>query len=248
MTDGTRVAVVTGAASGIGRATALRLAADGVAVACVDIDQDGAARTAQQIGAAAQPVVCDITDPDAVAAMIGDVAAERGRLDIVANVAGWGGAQRVEELDTDTWDRTLAVNLTGTFLVCQAALPHLIETRGTIVNVASVAALRGTAYAAAYAASKGGVVALTRALAVELADRGVRVNCVCPGGVDTPMVERFRLPSGAAAPTGVASRSRSRLAPPEEIAATIAYLISEGAAGVNGATLVVDGGASAHPA
>lgn len=237
-----KVVLVTGAGSGIGRATALRFAEEGASLVCVDIDARTAGATAATIGADALPVVCDIADREAVRECIEAAGGWRQRLDVLANVAGTGQSATVEDITSELWDRTIAVNLTGTFLMCQAAAGALERTGGSIVNVASVAGLHGIAYAAAYAAAKGGIVALSRALAAELQPRGVRVNCVCPGGVDTPMVERFRLPAGAPAPSSRRDGRDRPLAPPADIAAAIAFLASDDAASTNGATLVVNAG------
>lgn len=239
-----RVVLITGAASGIGRATCMRFADEGAAVVCVDVDRDGAEATAAAIGAAALPVVADVADPAAVQACVASAAAWRDRFDVLCNVAGTGQSAVLEDISIEQWRRTLDVNLTGTFLLCQAAAAHLERGGGAIVNVASVAGLHGIAYAAAYAASKGGVVALSRALAAELGPRGIRVNCVCPGGVDTPMVEQFRLPAGAPAPAGSRRPGRAPLAPPGDVAAAIAFLASDDAASTNGATLLVNAGAA----
>ena len=219
------VAVVTGAGSGIGRATAVRLHEEGAAVACVDVNGEAAAATAAAFGARGLALTCDVSDAAAAAAGIDQVARWRGRIDLLANVAGIGRSVRVEDLTLPEWNATLAVNLTGTFLMCQAALPYLERTSGVIVNVASVAGVKGIAYAAAYAASKGGVVALSKGLAAELADRGVTVHCICPAGVDTAMVEQFRLPAGAARPRrGHPDGGERALTPPEDIAAQIVDL------------------------
>ena len=162
-----------------------------------------------------------------------------GRIDALANVAGIGGSVRFEELTRADWDRTLAVNLTGTFLMCRAAVPHLERSEGSIVNVASIAGVKGIAFAAAYAASKGGVVALSRALAVELSDRNIRVRCLCPAGVDTQMVDRFRLPEGATVPDK-AKRDRAPLVPPAETAAAIVDLAASEAGGDDPTVVVLD--------
>lgn len=220
-----RVTVVTGAGSGIGRATAVRLHAEGAVVACVDVNADAAAETATSLGGRGFSVACDVADEASVAACIDAVVQEHGRIDVLANVAGTGHSVRIEDLTLDEWNRTLAVNLGGTFLMCRTALPHLEMHGGAIVNVASVAGVTGIAFAAAYAASKGGVIAFSKALAAEVADRGVAVHCLCPAGVDTPMVQQFRLPAGARRPAAGHPRSgRPDLVAPEQIAAEIADL------------------------
>jgi meso-butanediol dehydrogenase / (S,S)-butanediol dehydrogenase / diacetyl reductase len=170
-----------------------------------------------------------------------------GRLDLVANVAGVAATAHTTDVTLAEWERILGVNLTGTFLVTRAALPHLIEARGAVVNVASLAGVRGWRYSAAYSASKGGVVALTRSLAVEYARVGVRVSCVCPGSIDTPLRQGLTpLPD---ADPALASHARALTDPPvsqpEEIAAAIAYLGSAEARFATGAILRLDGAAGA---
>ena len=229
-----RVALVSGAASGIGRAVAERLGAEGAQVVGCDLaDRDGM-------------VVCDVRDQSACVAAVGEALDRHGRLDILANVAGIGISRLIGELTPEEWRRVIDVNLTGTFLLSQAALPALLETRGTIVNMASVAGLRATPYNAAYCASKGGVIMLTKSMALELAKAGVRVNAVCPASVDTPFLRNFELPEGAdmALLTRAAS-PMGRLVDPDEVAGAVAYLASADAATISGTTLVIDGAATA---
>jgi NAD(P)-dependent dehydrogenase (short-subunit alcohol dehydrogenase family) len=239
-------ALVTGAASGIGRATAERLAAEGAQVCCADVDEAGLAHTADAIRAAGGDATCealDVSDASSCRRVVQEARARHGRLDVLCNVAGIGIYAHATELSEEQWRRVIDVNLSGTFFMSQAAIPFLLETGGNIVNVASSAGLVGVAYAAAYCASKGGVVLLTRSLAVEFAHRGLRVNCVCPGGVDTPLTRTFTLPEGAKPELFQRMRSLGPpLAKPEEIAASIAYLASEEARYVNGEALAIDGG------
>jgi NAD(P)-dependent dehydrogenase (short-subunit alcohol dehydrogenase family) len=165
-----RIVVVTGAGSGIGQATARGFAAEEGHVACVDLDEAAAKQTVGEIeasGGSAAAYACDVADPDRVRAAIASVAAELGAPHVLCNVAGIGNFAHTTELSIDDWQRVIAVNLTRTFLVCQATIPHLLERGGNIVDTASNAGFRGLAYAAAYCASKGGVVQLTRALAME---------------------------------------------------------------------------------
>lgn len=238
-----RVALVTGGASGIGRATVHRLVEEGATVVATDLAEDGLASTAK-----------DSSRPDAVVTVTGDVsdpafapaavarAVEEGRLDLLVSCAGILRFEHTHEVELESWQRILDVNLTGTFLMCQAAVPALLEQRGAIVNVASTAALAAHPWAAAYSASKGGVLALTRTIAIEYAKQGLRANAVCPGSIDTPIVDAFDLPEGAdskllyriMSPTGMGDAAR--------VAAAIAYLGSDDAIHVNGADLRIDGG------
>ncbi|GAA0733663.1 SDR family oxidoreductase [Dactylosporangium roseum] len=237
---GGRVALVTGAASGVGRATVLRLLEEGARVAGLDtapVDTGG-------VFDGVLGVRCDVRDEEAVRAAVDRVAAWGGRLDLVANVAGVASYAHTADVTLAEWDRILAVNLTGTFLVCRASLPHLVTARGAIVNVASLAGVRGWRYSAAYSAAKGGVVALTRSLAVELAPSGVRVACVCPGSVDTPLKAALR-PVPDPDPR-LLEHGRALVDPPvadpAEVAAAIAYLGSAEARFATGAVLRIDGG------
>jgi len=229
-----KVALVSGAARGIGRAVAGRLAEEGAAVVRADVvGIDGG-------------VVCDVRDPDSCAGAVRAALERHGRLDVLANVAGVGVARLIGDVPLEEWRNILDVNLTGTFLLSQTALPALLETRGTIVNMASVAGMRATPYNAAYCASKGGVIMLTKSMAIELAGAGVRVNAVCPSSVDTDFLRNFRVPEGADESLFTrASSPMGRVIDPAEIAAAVAFLASDDAATVSGTTLVIDGAATA---
>jgi meso-butanediol dehydrogenase / (S,S)-butanediol dehydrogenase / diacetyl reductase len=244
------VALVTGAGSGLGRATAQRLSADGIAVACLDVDASTAQATASEIsrlGGSAIAVQCDVRDETSANAAVALARAELGPIDAVAHAAGIGVTGHFLDTSLADWQRVLDVNLTGTFLIARAAMPELLETRGSLVTIASVAALRGWRYMAAYSASKGGIVALTKTLAVEFGRRGVRVNCVCPGSIDTPLKDALR-PVADADPE-LMTRGPALLTPsvaaPEEIAAAVAYLVSPEARFVTGTVLTIDGGSMA---
>jgi meso-butanediol dehydrogenase / (S,S)-butanediol dehydrogenase / diacetyl reductase len=242
-----RIALVTGAASGIGRATAARLAEEGALVVCADRNLDDAMKTAGALATHSAVFAFDAADADSCAALVKKAHTWRGRLDILCNVAGIGGFGHTADTDEATWRALIDINLSGVFHLTRHALPHLAETKGNIVNVASAAGLVGTAYAAAYAASKHGVVGFTKAVAIEYASRGVRVNAVCPGAVDTPLIA-----GGFGAIEGVewplVQRMSPKLGPmcaPEDVAAAIAFLASDEARFITGATLAVDGGQTA---
>lgn len=238
-----KVALVTGAATGIGRATVERLAADGAtAVAAVaDAGQLEAVR-------AFSPLLLDVRSETAWEAAVAEIEARFGGLDILVNNAGIHRTGGALETDRALWDEVMAVNLWGTFLGCRAAIPALRRRGGgAIVNLASVNALTAAPRAAAYAASKGGVRALTMALAIDHAQENIRINCVCPGAVATPLLEgvigRAEDPS-AMRRILVERHPMGRLARPEEVAAVIAFLASEDASFMTGLAVPVDGGRS----
>jgi NAD(P)-dependent dehydrogenase (short-subunit alcohol dehydrogenase family) len=241
-----RVAVVTGGGSGIGQATVVRLAAEGANVVAVDVDVDGLATTvelaseADETGAVSTSIG-DVTERDFAPALFDEIVARHGRLDVLANVAGILRTGITHEASLDDWDRVLAVNLTGTFVCCRAAIPALLDCGGNIVNVASTAALAGQPWAAAYSASKGGVLALTRTIAVEYGQQGLRCNAVCPGSIDTPITQDFVFPEGVNTKLVHRMMALDRPRGPETVASAIAFLASDDAEHVNGEHLRVDG-------
>lgn len=248
-----RIAIVTGASSGIGQATARALIQAGARVVVADVNRDAGEASAQALrddGSEAVFVPCDVADATQVQAMVEATVARFGGVDILVNNAGIsGGASLLHDLDLDTWDHVMAVNLRGPFLCAKYALPHLMERRGVMVNVASTYGLVGAPGAPAYCASKGGVVALTRQLAVDYGPRGVRVNAVCPGYVDTDMGgSRARLgPEGQAAANArreaaAARQPLGRQAHVDEIARVIAFLASGASSFMTGSIVTVDGG------
>ena len=244
-----RVAIITGGASGIGRATVHRLVEEGATVVATDLAEEGLAATAK-----------DAARPDAVTTLVGDVsdpafapaavsaALDHGRLDLLVNSAGILRFEHSHEVALESWQQILDVNLTGTFLMCQAAIPALLKDGGllkgggAIVNVSSTAALAAHPWAAAYSASKGGVLALTRTLAIEYAKQGLRANAVCPGSIDTPITDAFQLPEGADGKLVYRIMSPTGMGDASKVAAAIAYLGSDDAVHVNGADLRIDGG------
>jgi meso-butanediol dehydrogenase/(S,S)-butanediol dehydrogenase/diacetyl reductase len=244
-----RSVLVTGAGGGIGRATVAAFAAEGADVTCADVDPAAAAAVAKLVadeGALGRAVTCDVTDPESCARAVGSVVDATGHLDVLVNVAGLGQFAPTTDVTLDQWERTLAVNLTGTFLMCREALPPLLATRGNIVNVASVAGVRAVPYNAAYCASKGGVVMLTKSLAVEFGAQGVRVNCVCPSSVATSFLANFEFTDDI--DRSLFERGRSVLTgvmEPATVATAISYLASDDAHMVTGAAFMMDGGATA---
>lgn len=238
-------ALVTGAAHGNGRAIALGLAAHGAEIVVADIDRAGAEQTAADIrqrGSAAWPFALDVTDAEACAALAQSVAREVGPITILVNNAGIIIREGISSPRAqENWRRVLDVNLTGTFNVTHAFLPALRETRGTIINLGSIASFLGVADTLGYAPSKGGVKLLTQALARELAADGIRVNAIAPGVIETAMTEATR--NDPARLAGFLGRTPlGRVGQPEELVGPVVFLASELASYVNGVTLPVDGG------
>tara|TARA_R110002110_G_scaffold91264_2_gene237502 strand:- start:120765 stop:121514 length:750 start_codon:yes stop_codon:yes gene_type:complete len=240
-----KVALVTGAGSGIGRASALRIAQEGAAVLCVDINAEALDSAVEEIvaaGGTASAYPCDISDEDSVRQCVEHCVAQFGSLYALINMAGVLRFDDTRQLQLADWQRVVDINLTGTMLLCRAALPHLLETRGSIVNAASTAALSGLPCGVAYSATKGGVLAMTRSIAVEYAKRGVRANCVCPGDINTGMTAQLTFPETMDFDLMPRIMSISGARGPEVMAGVIAMLASEDGTHITGEDIRVDGG------
>jgi NAD(P)-dependent dehydrogenase (short-subunit alcohol dehydrogenase family) len=242
-----QIILLTGASSGIGRATALKLAAQGATLFLTDILAEPLEATAKDAAAAGGKIesrVCDVSkEADAVATVAACV--ERfGRLDALCNIAGVIQFEHAEKTSFEMWRRILSVNLDGTFLMAREALPHLVATKGVIVNMGSTAGINGLSYGAAYGASKGGVHAMTRSIAVEYAARGVRCNAVCPASIETAM-SRPRFPKGVEMDLLNRAASLHGTRPPEVVANLVAFLLSDEAEHISGEEIRIDGAALA---
>lgn len=243
-----RVAVVTGAASGMGLAIARHLAGCGDRVALLDLQGEATIRAAEEIresGAHAIGAEADVTDRAAVDAALGKVRAELGPIRIMVTAAGLDAFERFTDITPESWERILAINLTGTFHCIQAAVPDMLEARwGRIVTISSSSAQSGAPRMAHYVAAKAGVIGLTRALALDLARHGITVNVIPPGMIDTPMLRR----AAAGGDIGALEKTAARAVPigragtPEEVAATCGFLCSDGAAFITGQVIGVNGG------
>lgn len=247
-----KVVVVTGAASGIGRSIARRLAADGHAVAGVDIDPDGLAATVAELtagGAAALAIVADVVPAEAFDGVVRTVEADLGPIEVLCNVAGVGVAEPLLTTSTADWDRIFAVNVRAVFHSCKAVLPGMLARGGgVIVNVASVAGVVAIRERAAYTASKFALVGLTKSIAADYAASGIRANAICPGTVETEWIGKIlaNAPDPAAARAAMAARQLDgQLGSPEEVAEGVAFLVHDRGRFMNGATLVMDGGLTA---
>lgn len=243
-----KVALLTGAASGIGRAIALRLARDGARIFGVDVAADGLAETERLVRENGGEMACghfDLRQRQGCFAAVEQALRTFAKLDVVGNIAGVNRFHHFVDMREEDWHLILSVNLSAVAFTCQAAIPHLLETNGNIVNLASVAAFKGQAYTAAYCASKGGVALLTKALAMEYVDRGIRINAIAPGGVNTPLTSKIDFPEGIDWKLMQPYIARRGMAEAEDIASAFAYLASDEARIVHGAVWAVDHGITA---
>jgi NAD(P)-dependent dehydrogenase (short-subunit alcohol dehydrogenase family) len=239
--------LITGGGSGMGQATVLRILREAGTVVAVDVNEKGLAETARRAteeGTAGRltTIEADVSSEGAVATMVDDAADALGGIDVLINAAGILRSAHTHECSLDLWNQVIGVNLTGTFLVTRAALPHLLDGGGAIVNFASTSAFHAHPYMAAYSASKAGVEAFTRTIALEYCKRGVRAVCVAPGGVATPLVLEIDLPEDADGSFFRRLMPNGRgFADPSEVAGMVAALASDDGSFVNGTTLLIDG-------
>ncbi|MAZ30880.1 MAG: short-chain dehydrogenase [Flavobacteriales bacterium] len=239
-----KIVVITGAGSGIGRSTALRLDSEGAEILLIDKNQEDLSATKQMLNNNnSSEHVVDISSIISTKKFFDDLEKNYKRLDALINIAGILRFDNSHEVEIENWNQILEVNLTGTFFMCRYALPLLLESKGAIVNVSSTAALGAHAWTAAYSASKGGISAFSKTLAVEYGMKGLNINCVCPASIETPMS------SSPLMPKDIDTRLLKKIMPldgvnrsPDDIASTIAFLASDDAIHINGIDLRVDGG------
>lgn len=239
-----KIVVITGAGSGIGRSTALRLDAEGATSIIVDINAEQLEETFGMISnKQSTQRVLDISDLESSTNFFEEIQKSHKKLDALINIAGILRFDNSHEVQIEDWNKILNINLTGTFFMCSHALPMLLESKGAIVNVSSTAALGAHAWTAAYSASKGGISAFSKTLAVEYGMKGLNINCVCPASIETPMSTNPNMPAD------IDTRLLKKIMPldgvnrsPDDIASTIAFLASDDAIHINGIDLRVDGG------
>lgn len=237
-----KVALVTGASSGLGRICALRLAAEGAQVLAVAGSADKLADVQSQAGSAIVSHACDLSVAETCRTAVDNALQHFGKLDILLNVAGVHRFRHTASITDQDWHQDLAINLNAPFFLAQAALPHLLETGGNIVNIGSLASSQGQPYSATYCAAKHGLIGLTRALALEYINTKLRVNAVCPGGMDTPQVQNIRFAEDMDFDLIMRSGSPRGFMSPEDVASTILFLASDEARAIHGAIYNVDQG------
>ena len=242
-----KVALVTGAGSGIGRATAIRLANEGAAVFMADINESALEETTSLLPDGSRSITArlDVADQQQCQAIVARCVDELGQLDVLCNIAGIALSKNFTEVTAEDWHRVVDINLHGVFYLCNAAMPHLVASKGNIINMSSSAGREGQAYNSAYCATKAGVLMFGKALALEYAKQGVRVNSVCPGAVNTPLTDAFSFPEGGDMKLLERLFPLMQASEPEEIAAAVAYLASDEARFITGIALPIDGAQTA---
>ncbi len=241
----TKVALVTGAGSGIGRAVALRLSAAGALVLGVDVDRGRLDEVQEAAGRGLSVHLADLSEPDACVAAVADCVTRFGRLDILGNVAGIYRPAHTTEMSRADYRKVMAVNLDAYFFLAQAAIPHLLATDGNIVNIASNAGIQGVPYSAAYCMSKGGVVQLTRSLAIEFLKTRLRVNAIAPAGTNTNIANEANFPADMDPDLTARMAGLRGLVEPDEVAALFCFLASDDARSITGAVYTLDNGLTA---
>lgn len=243
-----KIALLTGVASGVGRATAIRLASEGASVYGLDVNADGMAETQATIEADGGTVTTRVTDVrsvDECHAAVAECVAAFGGLDVVGNIAGIASQRHVHQVTEAEWDVMNDVNLKAVFFLCQAAIPHLLERDGNIVNIASNAGLMGQAYTVPYCATKGAVVNMTKALAMEFVKQSIRINAIAPGGIDTALVANFELQDDIDFALMQPYTGHRKMSSADQIAALFAFVASDEAANMHGSIISADGGLTA---
>jgi meso-butanediol dehydrogenase/(S,S)-butanediol dehydrogenase/diacetyl reductase len=243
-----KTALLTGVASGVGRATALRLASEGAQIYGLDVNADGMLETQADIEADGGTMTGRTTDVRVVAecrAAVEDCVAEFGGIDILGNIAGIANQRHVHQVTEEDWDLMNDINVKGMFFLTQAALPHVIEREGNIINIASNAGLMGQAYTVPYCATKGAVVNMTRALAMEFVKHPIRINAIAPGGIDTPLIHNFEIQADVDFDLMQPYMGFRAASTPEQIAALFAHVASDEAGNIHGSIISADGGLTA---
>lgn len=243
-----RAILVTGAAGGVGRAAVMRFAAEGGRVYATDIDADGLTTLAAEVDASGGTIVTgvhDVTSRDTCHSIVAAAIAEYGQLDVLVNVAGIAWSQHVTEVTEDAWNLMMAINLAAPFWLSQAAIPHLLETNGNVVNVGSNAGIKGQAYTVPYCASKAGILHMTRSMAMEYVKQSIRFNAIAPGGMQTGLVDNYSMPADVDFDLIVPYMGYRGMAEPDTAANGIIFLASDDAARCNGTILSIDGGLTA---
>jgi len=238
-----KVALLTGAASGIGRATAVRLAAEGAAIMAVDVDADGLASLVDELSGAGATVIGrrgSISEREECFGAVAQCVEDLGGIDVLGNIAGISRADHFTEVSETDYRRMFAVNVDGPFFLCQAAIPHLIERRGNVVNIASNAGLMGTAYTVAYSMTKGAIVQFTRSLAMEYQKSPIRVNAIAPGGITSKLTGGFHIPEGVDVDLMQPYMGFRGMGEPDDIAGLFAFVASDDGVNLHGSILSSD--------
>ena len=243
-----KVAVITGAASGIGRSTVIAMLDQGFQVATIDVDSEGLEDLLNSLEpneGSYDIYVTDVASREQCHSTISQILEKNGRMDVLANVAGIARSEHMTEVSETSWNQMVGVNLSGVFWCSQAAIPSLIESNGSLINVASCSGLMGQAYTVAYSATKGGVIAMTKSLAMEYVKTNIRINAIAPGSVQTQLIDNYSIPEDVNIDLIKPYMGFRGMAEPEEISNVILFLASHEARRIHGAVITVDGGLTA---